>query len=124
MVGIGRTTPVAGPTRGDIHFVEFPDLGGHVLKGPHPAVVLRTDRMQRSTTVIVAPMTSAPRSAVENPRYLVAVAGREAGLQRDGFIKCDQLATFPVVLLGPKAGRLNPEAIERVDAALRFVLEL
>jgi mRNA-degrading endonuclease toxin of MazEF toxin-antitoxin module len=124
VVGIGRTPPTSGPLRGDIHFIDFPDLGGHVLKGPHPAVVIRTDRMAKSTTVIVAAMTSAPRSAPEKPPYLVSVAAREAGLPRDGFIKCDQLATFPTALLGPKLGRLNPAAMERLDVALRFVLGL
>ena len=110
--------------RGDVHYIDFPDLGGHVIRGPHPAVVVRTDRLARSTLVIVAPMTSAPRSAPEKPRYLVPVAAREAGLPRDGFVKCDQLATFPTALLGPKLGRLSPAAIDRLDAALRFVLGL
>jgi len=110
--------------RGDIYFIDFPELGGHVMRGPHPAVVVRTDRMVRSTTVIVAAMTSAPRSALERPPYLVPVAGREAGLPKDGFVKCDHLATFPTVLLGPRLGRLNPEAIDRLDDALRFVLSL
>ncbi len=124
MVGIGRTGPAVGPLRGDIHYIDFPDLGGNVIRGPHPAVIVRTDRLAKSTTVIVAPMTSSPRSAPEKPRYLVPVAAREAGLPRDGFVKCDQLATYPAVLLGPKLGRLDPEAIERLDDALRFVLGL
>jgi mRNA-degrading endonuclease toxin of MazEF toxin-antitoxin module len=124
MVGIGRTPPAVGPGRGDVHLIDFPDLGGNVIHGPHPAVVVRTDRMARSTTVIVAPMTSAPRSAIERPRYLVPVAAREAGLAKDGYVKCDQLATYPTILLGPKLGRLNPEAIARLDDALRFVLGL
>jgi mRNA-degrading endonuclease toxin of MazEF toxin-antitoxin module len=124
VVGIGRTPPASGPRRGDVHFVDFPDLGGNVIKGPHPAVVVRTDRMARSTTVIVAPMTSAPRSAPEKPRYLTPVAAREAGLDRDGYVKCDQLSTFPMSLLGPRLGRLNADAIARLDDALRFVLGL
>jgi mRNA-degrading endonuclease toxin of MazEF toxin-antitoxin module len=74
--------------------------------------------------VIVVPMTSSPRSAPEAPAYLVAVTGRDSGLGRDGYVKCDQPATLPTVVLGPKAGRLAPEVIERVDAALRFVLDL
>ena len=122
MVGIGHAPPAIGPARGDIHIIDFPEVGGHVVRGPHPAVVVRTERMQRSTTVIVAPMTSAPRSAPEKPRYLVPVSGRESGLSRDGYVKCDQLATFPTSFLGPKAGRLNPDAIDRLNAALRFVL--
>lgn len=116
--------PEPGPGRGDVHFVDFPNLGGHVMKGPHPAVVVRTDRMRRSNTVIVCPMTSAPRSAPERPPYLVPVSARESGLSRDGYVKCDQLLTFPAIALGARAGRLNPEAIDRLDEALRFVLGL
>jgi mRNA-degrading endonuclease toxin of MazEF toxin-antitoxin module len=124
VVGIGRAAAEPGPGRGDVHFVEFPDLGGHVIKGPHPAVVVRTDRMRRSNTVIVVPMTSASRSAPENPPYLVAVSARASGLTRDGYAKCDQIVTVPASILGPRVGRLNPDAIERVDNALRFVLAL
>ena len=80
--------------------------------------------MQGSNTVILSPMTSAARSAPENPPYLVPVGATESGLPRDGFVKCDQIVTLPTVALGPLAGRLNPEATERLDAALRFVLHL
>lgn len=115
---------MAGPRRGDIHFIAFPDQGGNVLRGPHPAVVVQADAMRRSSTVVLVPMTSSPRSAVESPPYLVAVTRRESGLDRDGFVKCDQPATLPTTVLGPKAGRLAPQALERVDVALRFVLDL
>ncbi|HJP88205.1 MAG TPA: type II toxin-antitoxin system PemK/MazF family toxin [Candidatus Limnocylindrales bacterium] len=124
VVGIGRAVAPGGPRRGDIHFIAFPDLGGNVLRGPHPAVVVQTERMQRSSTVVVLPMTSSPRSAAENPPYLVAVRRQDSGLDRDSFVKTDQPATLPVTVLGPRAGRLSPEAITRVDASLRFVLAL
>lgn len=124
MVVIGRTPPDAGPRRGDVHFVSFPDSGGHVLRGPHPAVVVQSDRLARSGTVVLVPMTSTARSADLEPPYLVSVSATESGLPRDGFVKCDQPVTLPVTLLGPRAGRLNPKAIGRVDAALRFVLAL
>lgn len=124
VVGIGREAPGLGPRRGDIHFVAFPDAGGHALRGPHPAVVVQTERMRRSSTVIVVPMTSSARSAAELPPYLVPVSARESGLDRDGFAKVDQPTTLPVVALGPRAGRLSPGLIERLDDALRFVLAL
>jgi mRNA-degrading endonuclease toxin of MazEF toxin-antitoxin module len=124
MVGIGRDPTERGPRRGDIHIVDFPDIGGHVIRGPHPGVVLQTDRMRRSSTVVVVPMTSAARAADFAPAFLVHVASREAGLARDGWAKCDQPLTIPTSLLGAKAGRLNPDAIDRVDKALRFVLGL
>ncbi len=124
MVGIGRKPLEPGPRRGDIHIVDFPDIGGRVIRGPHPGVVVQTDRMRRSSTVVVVPMTSAARAANFAPAFLVQVASREAGLPRDGWAKCDQPLTIPTTLLGARAGRLNPEAIDRVDKALRFVLGL
>jgi mRNA-degrading endonuclease toxin of MazEF toxin-antitoxin module len=80
--------------------------------------------MRRSSTVVVVPMTSRARSAAEDPPYLVPVGARESGLDRDGFVKGDQPATLPTAVLGPRAGRLSPAALGRLDAALRFVLEL
>lgn len=124
MVAIGQRPAEAGPRRGDVHFITFPDAGGNVLRGPHPAVVVQSNRMARSSTVVVVPMTSAARSASEAPPYLVAVGARESGLDRDGFAKCDQPTTLPVVVLGPRAGRLAPGVLNRVDVALRFVLDL
>ena len=124
MVGIGREPAAVGPHRGDIHFVDFADSGGNVIHGLHPALVIQTDRLARSSTVVVAPMTSAARAAEHEPPFLVAVAARESGLPRDGWIKCDQPTTLPTALLGPRVGRLNPASLERLDAALRFVLDL
>jgi mRNA-degrading endonuclease toxin of MazEF toxin-antitoxin module len=58
------------------------------------------------------------------PAYLAWVVRSESGLDRDGWVKVDQVYTRPVELLGPKLGRLNPEALARVDASLRFALDL
>lgn len=124
MVGTGQRPSLVGPRRGDIHFISFRDVGGHVIFGPHPAVVVQADRLSRSSTVVVVPMTSAPRSALLRPPYLVAVGARESGLDRDGFVKCDQPMTYPAAELGPWAGRLSPERLTDVDRALRFVLDL
>ena len=124
MVGIGREPTPGGPSRGDVHLVDFPDTGGHVIRGPHPAVIVQTDRLRRSSTTIVVPMTSSARAAEFAPPFLVPVTARESGLSRDGWIKGDQPMTIPTILLGPRAGRLSPAALDRLDAALRFVLGL
>ncbi len=124
VVGIGNAPARVGPARGDIHIIDFPEVGGHVIRGPHPGVVVQTDRLARSSTVVVVPLTSAAKAAEFRPPFLVEVVGRESGLPRDGWAKCDQPTTIPTALLGARAGRLSPAAIERVDAALRFVLGL
>jgi mRNA-degrading endonuclease toxin of MazEF toxin-antitoxin module len=125
VVGIGRAAPSAGPSRGDIHLVAFEEIGGHALRGPHPAVVVQSDRMRRSSTVLMCPLTSrGPATSEYEPPYLVRVTRNSSGLDRDGWAKCDQVFTRPVASLGPRLGRLNPETMSAVDAALRFVLEL
>ena len=125
MVGIGRAPALTRGRRGDIHLVAFEDIGGATIQGPHPAVVVQTERMARSSTVLVCPMsTRGGRRPEPVPPYLAWVTRRESGLDRDGWVKVDQIYTRPVELLGPKLGRLNPEALARVDASLRFVLGL
>jgi mRNA-degrading endonuclease toxin of MazEF toxin-antitoxin module len=107
--------------------VQLVDLGGHVLRGPHPAVVVSSDRLNHPDgTVLVCSMTTRGGRMAEAwvPPYLVGVARRETGLDRDGFVKCDQVFTRPAPWLGTRIGRLSPEAMARVDASLRFVLGL
>jgi mRNA-degrading endonuclease toxin of MazEF toxin-antitoxin module len=124
VVGIGREPRGDGLRRGDIHIAALPDVGGSVIRGPHPVVVVQIDRLARSTTVVVVPLTSSALAAEFKPPFLVQVLARSSGLPRDGWAKCDQPLTIPVGLLGGRLGRLNPETIERMDGALRFVLGL
>ena len=102
----------------------FRDIGGNVIFGPHPAVVVQTTAMSSSSTVIVAPLTSRSRSADLAPPYFVRVTARDTGLDRDGWVKADQLFTFPSGELGEIAGRLSIERLAELDRALRFVLGL
>lgn len=123
VVGIGRQ-PATGPSRGDVLLADLPDVGGHVLRGPHPVVLVQGDRMALSSTVIVVPLTSAAKAAEFRPPFLVEVRARDSGLDRDGWAKCDQPTTVGSSRLGARVGRLNSETMEAVDSALRFVLAL
>jgi mRNA-degrading endonuclease toxin of MazEF toxin-antitoxin module len=125
VVGIGNERASIGPRRADIHLIEFPEIAGYVISGPHPVVVVSSDRMNRASgTVLVCPMTSRIRHDPSDylPPYLVAATSRDSGLNRDGYVKVDQVFTRPVDALGPRIGRLNPETMGRLEAALRFVL--
>ena len=127
MVGIGSGPASSGPRRGDIHLVAFPEVAGLVIRGPHPAVVVSSDRLNRPAgTVLVCPLTSRIRHDPTEylPPYLVKVSAGSSGLDRDGYVKVDQLFTRPVEGLGARVGRVNPETMDSVDQALRFVLGL
>jgi mRNA-degrading endonuclease toxin of MazEF toxin-antitoxin module len=65
-----------------------------------------------------------PEPAEELPPYLVWVPRLASGLDRDGYVRVDQVMTFPSDALGQRLGRLSPDAMTRVDTSLRFVLGL
>ena len=125
----GRYRAGADPSlgrRGDIHLVGFEEIGGSVIRGPHPAVVVQTERLRRSSHGPRVPDLEPrpPAPATTFPRTSAWVSTQESGLDRDGWVKADQLFTRPIDTLGPRLGRLNPAAMTRVDASLRFVLGL
>ncbi|MEO5940984.1 MAG: type II toxin-antitoxin system PemK/MazF family toxin [Candidatus Limnocylindrales bacterium] len=127
MVGIGARPVPRGPRRADVHLIDFPDADGHVIRGPHPAVIVSSDRLNRPTgTVLLCLLTSKIRHdpAIYLPPYLVTVGARSSGLDRDGYIKVDQVFTRPAETLGPRIGRIDRETVDRLDAALRFVVAL
>ncbi|HYO42006.1 MAG TPA: type II toxin-antitoxin system PemK/MazF family toxin [Candidatus Limnocylindrales bacterium] len=124
-MSIGQRPVLDRGRRGDIHLVTFEDIGGAAIQGPHPAVIVQSERLARSSTVLVCPMTTRQGRGHEVvPPYLVWVSRQATGLDRDGWVKADQLYTRPVELLGPRLGHISPEAMTRVDASLRFVLAL
>jgi len=127
VVGIGARPPSTGLRRADIFLIEFPEVAGTVLMGPHPAVIVSSDRLNPAAgTVLVCPLTSKIRHDPLSylPPYLVGVLARDSGLRLDGYVKVNQVFTRPIEAVGPRMGRLSPEAMERVDAALQFVLSL
>lgn len=107
--------------------IRFAEIAGRVLTGPHPAVIVSSDRLnRRGDTVLVCPLTSKIRHDTSEylPPYLVPVTARASGLRLDGYAKVNQVFTRPIEAIGPRVGRVNPETMERIDEALRFVLAL
>ncbi len=99
--------------RGDVFEAELPI-------GPHPVVVVTRDSaIPILRNVCVAVITSTIRGVpTEVP------VGRGEGLNRDSVVNCDDLATTSKSILGRRRGALGPEAIRRLDHALRIALGL
>ena len=113
-----------GPQRGEIYRLHLRRTGGHVLSGPHWAVVVQTSRMASSSTTLVVPITTNAASAHLEPPYLVHASARDLQLSWDGWIHADQVFTFPVDELDERIGVLPGRKLDELDDALRFVLDL
>jgi mRNA interferase MazF len=88
--------------------------------GRHPVVVITRERaLPVLGSVTVALVTSTVRGVpTEVP------VGREQGLDRDCVVNCDDLATLAKPVLDRYRGSLGPEAVRRLDDALRIALGL
>jgi mRNA interferase MazF len=121
--------------RGEIYWVEFDPVKGSEQGGLRPAVVVQNDVGNRfSPTTVVAAIT---RSIPPKPYpFVVIIEAEESGLPHRSVINCSQLATIQASGTGSRlrpppgekdvcaAGRLGPESLDRIGAALRYNLAI
>lgn len=101
-------------SRGDIFDADLPGLGARPV-----LVVTRQAAIPVLSSVTVAPITSTVRGiASEVP------LDSEHGLSPPSVASCDNLLTIEKTLLIGRRGALAPEDAPRLDAALRFALQL
>jgi mRNA interferase MazF len=99
--------------RGAIYDVE-------IAGGRRPAVIVTRDRaIPLLANVTVVGITGTIRDLpTEVP------LGPELGLARECVANCDSLFTVPKTVLAARRGELDPERLERLNAALRIALDL
>lgn len=107
--------------RGEIYRADLDPVVGSEQGGIRPVVIIQNDvGNQHSTTVIVAALTTRDKKA-----YLpvhVSVTAEESGLKKDSVILTEQLRTLEKSRLTRYLGRLSPEAMGRLNRALRLSL--
>ena len=116
--------PDEGPERGEIWWA---DLGAAVGSAPakrRPVAIVSSDRFNRSAinTVVVVSITSNLRLADAPGNVLLDPD--DTGLERASVLNVSQIATVDRSMLIAPAGRLDAEAVARLDAGLRLALDL
>lgn len=95
---------------------------GSEQRGTRPVLVLQNDiGNARSPTTIVAPLTSRVDRGL--PVH-VLISGFSCGLACDSVVLCDQVRTIDRSRLGNRVGRLDGQALARVEEALQISLGL
>ncbi len=103
------------------------DIVGVAVSGddgkPRPAVVVQTDAFpDNHQSVVVCQLTS---ELASGPVWRVVVQpGSGNGLRVASEIMTDKPVTIRRERIGPAFGRLRPEEMKRLDAALAFVMGL
>lgn len=121
--------------RGEIYWVEFDPVKGSEQGGLRPALVVQNDVGNRHspTTVVVAITRTLP------PRpypFVVVIESAESGLRERSAVNCSQIATIqqsgersrlrpsPGESAVEPVGRLGPDTMRRVEAAIQYNLGL
>lgn len=110
--------------RGEIWWVDFGTPRGSEPGYRRPALIVSSDRFNRSRirTVVVAAITS--NTALAGMPGNVALDDPATGLDRPSVVNVTQLATVDRQFLAKRAGTLARERLSAVDAGLRLVLRL
>lgn len=106
--------------RGDIVTHAGP---GDYGKKPRPALVIQSDRLIGAESVLLCLMTSDEDTPFSLPRVPV-LPTHGNGLQYPSQIMVEKIISARRSKCGKLLGRLEPEILDQVDAALAFVVGL
>jgi mRNA interferase MazF len=103
------------PRRGEVYWLR--------LDKNRPALIISNDSLNRhALDVCVVPITS-----VLHGRFAlrVAIQAGDAGLARNSWAKCDQVATVnKQVVVYPPLGRLSSATLRGIEGGIRLALDL
>lgn len=102
--------------RGDIYHADLNPVFGSEQGGYRPVLVIQNNRgNQHSPTVIVAAITSKPKSKL--PTH-VAIPASIQGLEKDSVVLLEQLRTLDKKRLDDYIGTLDKQQMLKIDKAL------
>jgi mRNA interferase MazF len=98
--------------------------GGVYAAKPRPAVIVQDDLFDPTSSVIIAPMTSA---LLDAPLMRIRISGgdgRLSGLDRDSDVMIDKLTTARRSNVHTRVGRLTAEQLVEIERAMMAFLGL
>ena len=109
-------------SRGDVYLADLPAAGAPLRK-IRPVVVVQNDAGNRRSPETIVLSIRRACFGKRLPIRVFATAGT-GGLRKDSDIDAGQVYTIHKSNLGPRLGRMPPEVMAAVDAALKKSLAL
>ena len=107
--------------RGEIYHADLNPVFGSEQGGYRPVLIIQNNRgNQHSPTVIVAAITSQPKTKL--PTH-VPINGIR-GLEKESYVLLEQIRTVDKRRLDDYVGRLNRDQMNKVEKALRTSMEI
>jgi len=116
--------PLPKPGRGDVFSARLDPTEGSEQAGTRPVVVVSRDSINaNSPVVVIVPLTDAANVKRTYPSHVFLPRG-SAGLKADSVVKAEQIRAIQVSRFVGYYGRLDRDAIARIEEALRITLAL
>ena len=110
------------PNRGDVWMVDLDATENHERAGARPALVISADifNMGPAGLVLILPLTAQHKGV----RSHVPIAPPEGGLNKQSFIKCEDVRSVAVERLSRRLGSIAPATMQTVELRLRILMGL
>jgi mRNA interferase MazF len=111
---------MAEPARGDIWLVYLDPTRGKEQAGTRPALIVSDDRLNQSQAdlVIVVPVTSKQKGIGSH----IALDPERDGTRKPGYAMCEQIRAISKERLKNRWGRISPNKMAEVEAAIKVLL--
>jgi len=112
------------PVRGDVFSARLDPAEGGEQAGTRPVVVVTRDSINaNSPVVVIIPLTDAAHVKRLYPSHAHLLKGT-GGLRMDSVAKAEQIRAIQISRFVSYYGRLDPDTLERIEAAIRITLAL
>jgi mRNA interferase MazF len=108
--------------RGEIWLIDFGEPVGHEQGYRRPAVIISDDRLNRSRAelAIVVPVTTSRRGLPSH----VEIEPGDSGLKHTSYAKTEDVKSVSTSRLSRRLGTVPPDGLNRIEHALRLILDL
>ncbi len=113
-------------TRGEVYWADLSPRSGSEEQGRRPVIIVSHDGLNRVPSwrsFVVVPISTSKAQA-RRGLTAVALAAGAGGLRKPCVALCHQVTTLDRAKIGPRVGALSRESLARIDAGLRFALDL
>ena len=103
--------------RGDIYYADLSPVVGSEQGGVRPVLIVQNDVGNRFSPTVIAAAITSQRSKANLPTHIL-LSAENTGLSRDSIVLLEQVRTLDKHRLKEKMGKLDSQAMSKVDHAL------
>lgn len=111
------------PKRGEIWLIDWALGRGSEQEGIRPSLILQSDKgnlnSEYSNTIILTITTKGKNI----PLHIRLIPSKENGLDKNSFIKCEQIFTVSKNRLIKKIGIIDNNLFDKIEDAVKIVLD-